>query len=280
MQDHAQISRKRPAAFLFLVDQSESMGYLMPSINKPKAQHVANVINRTILNLIDLCNKVDGIRDYFHISVICYNGNGVSNGILKDTPNPFLLPVSAIADNVVGEETFIEKIDSGLGRIIEREVKFPVWIEAEAIGETPMCAAFEKAKDALSVWCREHMDSYPPIMINITDGDSTDGNPEDLADSIKNISTLCGNVSIFNIHVSSNAANVISYPISDIDIKDEYARRLFKMSSVFPSYLLQKAMQRGYNINAESKCFVFNADAGDIANFFEIGTLPATQSMA
>jgi hypothetical protein len=280
MPEHIQISRKNPVAFLFLVDQSESMGYVMPSVNKPKAKHVADVINRNILNLIDLCNKLDGIRDYFHIGVICYNGNGVSNALSKDTSKPIMNLISDVADNIVGEETVVERVDDGLGNMVERKVQFPIWLEAEAYGETPMCAAFVEAKKALSAWCQEYFDSYPPILIHITDGDSTDGDPEDIAEDIKRIGTANGKISIFNIHVSSSATNVIKYPLSDIDIKDEYAKQLFRMSSVFPEHLVQKATHRGYNINASSKCFVFNADAADIVNFFEIGTLPATRSLA
>jgi len=280
MYDQIQINRKTPVAFLFLVDQSESMGYIMPSINKPKAKHVADVINRTILNLIDLCNKIDGIRDYFHVGVLSYNGKGVENSLSRDLTKRVLNPISLIADNSVGEETIIEKVDNGLGKIVEREVWFPIWVEAGADGETPMCAAFSEAKEALESWSREHYESFPPILIHITDGDSTDGNPEQLAEEIKNISTSRGNASIFNIHVSSFASNVIKYPTKDIDIKDEYARQLFRMSSLLPTYLVQKAVQRGYNVNSSSKCFVFNADAADIVNFFEIGTLPATQHMA
>ncbi|MDR3346885.1 MAG: VWA domain-containing protein [Campylobacteraceae bacterium] len=280
MYDHIQISRKTPVAFLFLVDQSESMGYLMPSINKPKAKHVADVINRTILNLIDLCNKIDGVRDYFHVGVLSYNGKGVENSLLRDAVRGVLNPISLIAENSVGEESIVEKVDNGYGKTVEREVRFPIWVEAEANGETPMCAAFSEAKEALWSWSREHHESFPPILIHITDGDSTDGNPELLAEEIKNIGTSRGNTSIFNIHVSSFASDVIKYPTKDMDIKDDYARQLFRMSSLLPAYLVQKALQRGYDVSSSSKCFVFNADAADIINFFEIGTLPATQSMA
>ncbi|MDR1284672.1 MAG: hypothetical protein LBJ88_00555 [Campylobacteraceae bacterium] len=278
MQNHIQISRKNPTAFLFVVDQSASMGYIMPSIGKPKAKHVADVINRTILNLIDLCNKADGVRDYFHVGVICYSGKGVSNGLFKDPQKPILNLISDAAVNIIGVETVIDKIDNGLGEIVERRAEFPVWVEAEADGQTPMCEAFTKAKDALRDWCDEYQDSYPPTLIHVTDGDSTDGNPEAIAEDIKNISTLHGNTLIFNIHVSSFSANIIKYPYSDIDIQDEYAKQLFRMSSVFPQYLVDKALQRDYKINNGSRGFVFNADAAEIVNFLEIGTLPATQS--
>jgi hypothetical protein len=254
------------------------MGYIMPSIGKPKAKHVADVINRTILNLIDLCNKADGIRDYFHVGVICYSGKGVNNGLSKNPDKSILNPISDVAANVAGVETLVDKVDNGFGEIVERKVEFPIWVEAEADGETPMCEAFIGAKDLLERWCEYYKESYPPTIIHITDGDSTDGNPEVLADDIKKIGTLHGNTLIFNIHVSSFNANVIKYPYSDINIQDEYAKRLFRMSSIFPQYLVENALQRGYQVTANSRGFMFNADATDIVNFLEIGTLPATKS--
>jgi hypothetical protein len=278
MQNHIYISRKNPTAFLFVVDQSASMGYVMPSIGKPKAKHVADVINRTILNLIDLCNKADGVRDYFHVGVICYGGRGVNNGLFKDQKKPILNSISDAALNIIGVETVIDAVDNGLGETVERRSEFPIWLEAEADGETPMCEAFIKAKNTIENWCRKYQDSYPPTLIHVTDGDSTDGNPESIAESIKRTATLHGNTVVFNIHVSSFDSNVIKYPYSDTDIQDEYAKRLFRMSSIFPQYLVEKALQIGYKINIGSRGFVFNADAADIINFLEIGTLPATQN--
>jgi hypothetical protein len=272
MQEQAQINRKNPTAFLFVVDQSLSMGYVMPAVNKPKAKHVADVINRTILNLIDLCNKADGIRDYFYIGVIGYNGKGAKNALFDD--KGILNSVSQVADNVKKVEHIIEKVDNGLGEIAEKYIEFPVWMEPDADGETPMCEAFDLAKKTLEEWCKNNPNSYPPTLIHITDGDSTDGNPESIAEDIKKLCTLYGNALIFNLHVSSFDANTIEYPFSDNNITDEYAKMLFKMSSVFPEHLISKANDRGYRVVNDSRGFIFNADAVDVVNFLEIGTLP------
>jgi hypothetical protein len=272
------ITRENPTAFLFLVDQSVSMGYPMAGANKPKAKYVADLLNRTILNLVDLCNKSGGIRDYFHIGVINYGGLGVGNALLPN--EPILTPISQIADRFKKVETIIEKGVNLQGDEVERKTQYPVWLEAEANGETPMCEAFSLAAAAVMDWCAKHPASYPPIVINITDGDSTDGNPEDLALGIKDTGTMRGSVLLFNIHVSSIDAEVIKYPPSSQRITDEYAAMLFRMSSTFPQYLVDTAKRYGYRINTDSKGFVFNADAADIVNFLEIGTLPAQNRRA
>ncbi|MDR0762164.1 MAG: hypothetical protein LBF13_03825 [Campylobacteraceae bacterium] len=274
MKEHVQINRKNPTAFLFVVDQSLSMGYVMPSVNKPKAKHVADVINRTILSLIDLCNKADGVRDYFYIGIIGYNGRGVKNALFDEQDRDILNSVSQVADNVKKIEYIIEKVDNGFGKIVEKRIEFPVWMEPDADGETPMCEAFELAKKTLEEWCKNNPNSYPPTLIHVTDGDSTDGNPEEIAENIKKLCTLHGDTLIFNLHVSSFDANTIEYPFSDNNITDEYAKMLFKMSSIFPEHLIGKANDRGYRVVNNSRGFIFNADAVDVVNFLEIGTLP------
>ncbi|MDR2081070.1 MAG: hypothetical protein LBP54_04205 [Campylobacteraceae bacterium] len=274
MGEQIQINRKNPTAFLFVVDQSLSMGYIMPSVNKPKAKHVADVINRTILNLIDICNKADGIRDYFYIGIIGYGGKGVRNILFEENEKPVLNFISEVAVNVKKIEYITEKVDNGLGDTVERTIEFPVWIEPDVDGETPMCEAFALARETLKEWCANNLDSYPPTLIHITDGDSTDGDPEEIAEDIKKLRTLYGNALIFNLHVSSFDANTIEYPFSDSNIKDEYAKMLFRMSSIFPEHLIGKANDRGYRVVDNSRGFIFNADAVDIVNFLEIGTLP------
>ena len=74
----AEISRSNPACFIFLVDQSGSMEDKMSS-GRSKAQFVADVLNRTLVNLITRCTKSDGVRNYFEIGVIGYRDTYVQN---------------------------------------------------------------------------------------------------------------------------------------------------------------------------------------------------------
>ena len=54
----AEISRSNPTALLFLVDQSGSMDDKM-STGRSKAQQVADVLNRTLANLIIRLSGLD-----------------------------------------------------------------------------------------------------------------------------------------------------------------------------------------------------------------------------
>ncbi|MBN6742335.1 hypothetical protein JKG47_17795 [Acidithiobacillus sp. MC6.1] len=148
----AEISRSNPTVFLFLVDQSGSMGDRMSS-GRSKAEQVADVLNRTIATLITRCTKSEGTRDYFNIGVIGYSENGAYNGFQGALGTSVLNPISAIEASPLRIEERKRKIDDGAGGIVEQSIKFPVWFEQHANGGTPMCQAITKAAEDLVAWC-------------------------------------------------------------------------------------------------------------------------------
>jgi hypothetical protein len=272
MAYQAPIQRSDPTAFLFLVDQSRSMGDAMAASEKTKAQFVADVLNRTFMDLVTRCTKADGVRDYFHIGVIGYGAYGASNSLQGALGAQVLNPISALEANPLRVETRKRKMDDGAGGIIEQSVKFPVWFEAVANGGTPMCDAIRKAGEELAAWCDAHPNSYPPTVLHITDGESTDGDPEPLADTLRQFSTADGNILFLNLHVSAKAGTPVSFPASESGLPDQYAQALFRMSSQLPSHLVKAVQDKGHKVSAESKGYVFNAEAAEIVDFFDIGT--------
>ena len=135
-----------------------------------------------------------------------------------------------------------------------------------------MCAALTKAAEEMVTWCDAHPDCYPPTILHITDGESGDGNPEDIAEQIKLIHTNDGNVLIFNLHLSVDATDVIRFPSVESTLPNDYAKMLFRMSSVLPEHLIRFASEKGCNVSSEATGFIFNAEAVDIVDFFDIGT--------
>jgi hypothetical protein len=272
MSYQAPIQRSDPTAFLFLVDQSGSMGDRMASSEKTKAQFVADVLNRTFMNLVTRCTKADGVRDYFQIGVLGYGNDGVRNGLTGALGNQVLNNISALEENPLRVEDRKRKVDDGTGGIIEQSVKFPVWFEPLANGGTPMCDAFRRAGEELAAWCDAHPNSYPPTILHITDGESTDGDPEALADAVRQFSTLDGQVLLLNLHVSAQAGHPIAFPASESGLPDNYAKLLFRMSSALPEHLTMVAKEKGHNVSNESRGYIFNAEAAEIVDFFDIGT--------
>ncbi len=272
----AEISRTNPSCFVFLIDQSFSMedSWGAGEGTRQKAAGVSDAINRLLQNLVIRCSKEEGIRDYYHVGVVGY-GEKVGPALGGPLAGRAFVPISEIGDNPGKIETRTQKEPDGAGGILEREVQFPVWFEPVARGGTPMCQAFTQAQGVVKQFLSQYPDSFPPIVINITDGEATDGDPRNVAKVLCDMKSNDGNVLLFNLHVSTQTGAAVLYPDDPDGLADEFAKLLFSMSSELPDYMLSFAQQEGLPALPGSRGFVFNADMVSIINFLDIGTRPS-----
>lgn len=266
-----EINRKNPTCFLFVIDQSGSMDEQMAG-GSIKSEFVADVLNRTIAETIVRCTKADGVRDYFDIGVIGYGGERVGSAFGGELANRKLIPISEIESNPLRIEERDQDLDTGDDVMEKQRVKFPVWIDPIHDGGTPMREAMSIIAETVADWCDKHPSSYPPTIVHVTDGQSTDGDPEDIAEAIRGISTNDGEVLLFNLHVDNEAGDEILFPSSEDQLPDEYGKLLFRMSSPFPEHLVGVAQSMGYEVTGESRFFAYKAGMDFIGHFFEIGT--------
>ena len=266
-----EINRKNPTCFMFVIDQSGSMDEQMAG-GSIKSEFVADVLNRTIAETIVRCTKADGVRDYFDIGVIGYGGDNVGSAFGGELSSRKLIPISDIESNPLRIEERDQDLDSGDDVMEKQRVKFPVWIDPIHDGGTPMRGAMGMIAETVAEWCDKHPSSYPPTIVHVTDGQSTDGDPEDIAEAIKGISTSDGEVLLFNLHVDNEAGDEILFPSSEDELPDEYGKLLFRMSSPFPGHLVSAAQAMGYDVTGESRFFAYKAGMDFIGHFFEIGT--------
>ncbi len=281
----AEISRSTPAAILFLLDQSASMqepfggaeqrGDAAPS----KARVLADVVNRLLQNLILRCAKEDGVRDYFYVGVVGY-GERVQPLIRPAEDYRIVgdwVPLSHLAERPLRLEERLKKVPDGQGGWTERRVKFPVWFDPYAKNGTPMCQALDLAAQMVRTWIDVHPSSFPPIVINITDGEATDGDPLRYAQQLRSFATDDGETLLFNVHLSSSEEPPLMLHDSvDALPRDTYALQLFQMSSTLPFTMRAAAEQEGYRVTMDTRGFVFNADPVALVHFLEIGTRPST----
>ncbi len=266
------ISRDNPSCFLFLVDQSGSMKKAFGgSRGRIKAQGVADAINAQITNLALKCTKADGVRDYFHVGVIGY-GARIGPAFGDNLAGRELVPISEIADHPLRVEERKKKINDTDGNVVEQKVKFPVWIEPTAEGTTPMCAALKAARDVVASFLSKFPGCYPPVVMNITDGAATDGSPEVPATALRALRSQDGNVLLFNARLSSREMAPIEFPDSEAALPDEYARILYRMSSILPVRMHEPARREGLRVSDATRGFVFNADLASVIRFIDIGT--------
>lgn len=258
------ISRHERGCIIFLIDQSGSMeDQFAGGSGSTKAEGVADAVNN-LLNTINIrCTfDEDEPRHYFDIAVIGYglNSISVSNALPIGGPDYFVSPADLQACASIEQ-----KLDAH-GEIHS----VPVWIYPKAENGTPMCAALSEAERLLQEWVLQNPTSFPPVVINITDGYAGDGDPSMLVPSLQSLSTEDGNTLVFNCHISEITGQAVKFPSSPAGLPDDL---LFNCSSILPDIMVDAAAQMSsLNIMPGARGLVFNASIVDLINLLKIGT--------
>lgn len=272
----AEISRANPGFFIILLDQSGSMSdpFGGQAQGGSKADALASAINRILQELVIKCSKDISVYRYFAVSIIGYGASvgPVLGGALVGQP---MVWIDDIYANPLRVDEVNKKVPDGAGGLIETKVAMPIWFDPVANNGTPMAQAFQFALTLTQNWVAEHPASFPPIVINITDGESTDGDPTLIAEKIKALEVQDGSALVMNLHLSSSRAASSLFPDSSAGLPDKYAEMLFNMSSELPGGMRETASELDYKLGAGSRAFVFNAQLQDAIQFLIIGTRPS-----
>ena len=143
-----------------------------------------------------------------------------------------------------------------------------------------MYEAMLRVRDLVGKWCAEpnNRDSFPPIVINITDGESSDCDDRELCDvcsQIRRTATEDGNTLLLNIHISSN--NTIPsmvFPMAEeLVTADHYARTLAECSSIMPDVFNQAICQmKGAGATPPFFGMGYNASIIELLSIINIGS--------
>jgi uncharacterized protein YegL len=269
----AEISRANPACILFLLDQSGSMKepFSLPGEPPiPKAKGVADAINRLIGELIVNCTEEDTVLDRFHLGVITYGGQA------RLAPAfPMLRALSEVAANPLRVETRTLDAYDGAGGIIRKEAKLPIWFEPLAEGNTPMCSALALGKSLVEPWSASHPQSFPPIIFNITDGASTDGDPLPGLRGLQGCGTQDGPALSINMLLADGRGGANVFPSSAEHLPEGPLRSLVEGASVLPEAMRRRAAkQHEMTIPEGARGVVLNAHLVDVIRLLDIGTRP------
>jgi len=273
-----------PGSLIILLDQSgtmqEKFGNHQMGGGSTKADMVATVLNGFLNELVKSNTVGDVIKPRAEVAVLGYEGSTVRNALGMPLQGREFASLSDLALNPLRLETRnkIELADDGSK--IEIPVKFPIWVEPKAGGATPMCTALERACILSEQWAVEHPDSYPPVVINITDGASTDGDPTYLARELVKIYTNHGQALFFNCHLTNLNAKTVEFPHDQAQLPhdpEKLAPLLFSLSSVIPEPARRAiiSMTRS-QIQPGARGFIFNGDASAIRHMFVFATVGAT----
>ncbi len=278
----ARITRQHPTAFVIMIDRSGSMQeeVVFQHVRRSKADAVAAITNQFIQELINHCCREDGIRDYFDIAVLGYGADTVQPLLCPD--EAFLRPSQLIRmpvrTQVVSRE---RRLPSGNTHLSTTECRY--WVEPYAQGSTPLGAALAYTEKLLRAWCRRSpgADTFPPVVINITDGEASDADYSLLVENSEKIratGTSNGSTLLFNIHLAASRSedkyDSVCFPASLTELPPlRYARLMYDMSSTIPEFYNNRLSEAGkVNCCAPFKAMSYNCSIDSLFSFFMIGS--------
>jgi uncharacterized protein YegL len=241
---------------------------------KMKKDAVATVLNNCIQEVGRRCIKGTIISPRVHIAVIGY-GATVGSVLPGTTSGQEVVPIDRLMANPLRVEKRNRKDMDDTGQFVEYSTDFPIWIEPVAGGTTPMKAAIEQATGIASRWISAHRDSFPPLVINITDG-AADTDPSDAASVLRQLYSDDGEALLFNCHISNTAAREVFFPgPGDPLPPDKFAAQLFNMSSEIPDMMRECAKATDIDIKPGNRGFMYNTDARGVMSMLQFATVVA-----
>ena len=275
------ITRTHRTAFVLAIDGSGSMSEEIRFRGRTatKAEAVAAVTNDLLFELVERARRDDGVRDYYDIAVIGYSGDDEIRSLLPEGRRMMAVSELAALETPVRTETVEHRLPDGT--IALREIPSPAWIEPHAAGRTPMYQALAEVRDLVAEWCARsaNAESFPPVVFNITDGEATDCDAEELravAEQIRSLGTADGNALLINIHIAADeSGRSVFFPTEEeAAYPNRYARLLYDCSSPMPA-LFDAAIReaKGPGALPPFRGMSFNASAAELIAMLNIGSI-------
>lgn len=269
------------SAIIIAIDSSISMQEwtMFHNTRMRKMDAAALIANFAIDELVTRSKRSEQIRDYYDIAIIQYSGDGIEYA----TPNheEEMVHINRLHEALPQPVCYnIVHIDEdGTKKTIP--INLHEWVKPKAIGISPMYEALVHIKNLISTWCSDSFNrrSFPPIVINITDGccgDAEDFELIELASEIQKIGTKDGTTLLVNIYLANeidDTSDTLFPRLSEHFSEEHDCQMLYDMSSVLPEEL-EYAMKyiNGCSSIGPYKCFARNASVCEILTITDIGT--------
>ena len=275
------ITRTHRTAFILLIDGSGSMNeeILFHGKRMTKAEAVASITNGMLFELVERARRSDGIRDYYDISVLTYSGDNEVYSLLPEGRE--MLSVAELAAGEIPMKRELVEYRMPDGSTSLRELPVPDWIAAEAAGQTPMYQALDHAYEIAEAWCRNpaHAESFPPTVFNITDGEATDCDEEELrtiCERIRSLRTCDGHVLLINIHIAPDESqHAVFFPTEEeAAYSNRYAGVLYDCSSPMPEVFNEAIREaKGPGALPPFRGMSYNTSAEQLIAMLNIGSI-------
>ncbi|MEL6497967.1 MAG: hypothetical protein AAFZ67_11345 [Planctomycetota bacterium] len=226
-------------------------------------------VNSTLQEACLIAARNDGsIRDLADIAVFGY-GNVISSLLRGPLSGQDFVTLPQLAESPKRTETHHQG---------ENEYDVPIWVDTTANGGTPMCRAFRHAATLAQTWTVTNQNGRGLYVLNLTDGEATDGTRDDLLEATRRITkiTVGGTpATVFNVNIAAGQSDPIVFPHKRDLLDGEDARTMFDISSILPDGMRDEAARMGLPTHDQSRAMVYNADARILLSAIRIGTMPA-----
>ena len=275
------ITHLNRSAVIIAIDCSLSMQdwCYLHNTRMRKMDAASLIANFALDELVVRATRGNDIRNYYDIAVIGYSGDGVE--VLHGDENSQLANIKSLFESLPQPTCYnIVQQDSN-GNKVSVPLTLHEWVEPKACGTSPMYEAMVQIKSMLTDWCDNphNRDSFPPLVINISDGGCNDADYNDIVDiakDIKELHTFDGSTLFVNIYLATDEGQnncSIVFPEEEETIADEQERLLYEMSSTLPEELEHVIYELSrHKCHRARKCFARNASICEVLAFANIGT--------
>jgi uncharacterized protein YegL len=277
MSYQKQVGTPHPGLFIILIDQSGSMNAAFEN-GKSRAEVAALAVNRCIQSILQRCKVMEQTKDRCFVVVIGYGAPTVNPKAAGQSA--YLIvggKISEVEKQMIRTDVIRKaaKVSDGAGGLIDGEkvINLDIWVEPYVEGNTPMGEAFMKAEEFASKWVLEHPDNFPPVVINVTDGEPNDPDAaEKAARTLKNVATSDGNLLLFTAHISDGQGKVV-LPASESAITSPLGKLMFRLSSEIPASMMDLAKKAGFeDAKTGSRGLIMNGEPGDMIQLIDFGS--------
>lgn len=230
------ITPATPGCVLFLLDQSFSTAERPPGAAPAPIHAAVAALNRALADLVQWCGQGGQVQPSFDVGVLGYTTDAAGH----------LALVPLLRAPLGGREL------SGVADLAAHPTQLTAPPPVAQLG-TPTCAALRRCREIAAAWAAAHPDSFPPVVVHLSDGEATDGDPGPAAEELKSVATRDGGLLLLSCRLSVAGGRVL-LPADERELPDEPGRALFRASSPPPPPARQILGGRGVAVRPGARC--------------------------
>ncbi len=274
------VNTSKPWLLVTLVDGSHSMSADWVGTKRSMAEIVEQSVNNMLYDMalhysISEGEGEDVLKDRIHLRLLTYSGE-------DDVSDPIPLPGGSYYLHADGEDGWVKNY-SELHRYNGSQAEIPRWFKHVPNGKTPMLKAFQTARRVIEEHISQFPDSFPPVLLNISDGEPSDcGEPIDWSlltsecEAIRSLGRDGNHPIICNVHLDPRGRGLPSLypekPPSENGIEDGLWRSSSKISDLIGFQKNHSIPEVARDGNGDRRFFVFNSDLMHFHEFLSFST--------